>query len=91
MWQVTLANPEGGGGRGGEDRGSKLFLKNDKIKNIEFLSKTGQDRLKNHKATKTVFNFGPSLLASQTPFKWHFAGGLMMARLYWHFDPPSLQ
>ena len=27
--------------------------------------------------------------ASKTPFKWRFAGGLMMAHLYWHLDPPS--
>ena len=23
-------------------------------------------------------------------FKWRFAGGSMMARLYWHLDPPPL-
>ena len=27
--------------------------------------------------------------ASETPFKWRFAGMPMMARLYWHLDPPS--
>ena len=27
--------------------------------------------------------------ASETPFKWRFAGGPMMARLWWYFDPPS--
>ena len=27
--------------------------------------------------------------ASETPFKGHFAGGPMMARLKWYFDPPS--
>ena len=27
--------------------------------------------------------------ANETPFKWYFAGGPMMARLYWHLDPPS--
>ena len=25
--------------------------------------------------------------ASETPFKWRFAGGSMMARLKWHLDP----
>ena len=30
-------------------------------KNIGFLSKTGPDPLKKHKATKLVFNVGPSL------------------------------
>ena len=29
--------------------------------------------------------------ASEAPFKWRFAGGLVMTRLYWHFDPPYLQ
>ena len=27
--------------------------------------------------------------SSETPFKWHFAGGSMMARLLWYLDPPS--
>ena len=29
-------------------------------RNIEFLSNTGPDPLKNHKATKPAFNVGPS-------------------------------
>ena len=44
------------GSRGG-DEGSKP-LKNHK--NIGFLSNTGLDRLKNHKATKLAFNVRPS-------------------------------
>ena len=27
--------------------------------------------------------------ASETPFKWRFAGGPMMARLQWYLDPSS--
>ena len=27
--------------------------------------------------------------ASETPFKWRFAGGPMMARFYWYLDSPS--
>ena len=27
--------------------------------------------------------------ASETPFQWRFAGGPMMARLWWYLDPPS--
>ena len=27
--------------------------------------------------------------ASEAPFKWRFAGGPMVARLQWYFDPPS--
>ena len=44
-----------GGSRGG-DRGSGTSLKNHKNKG--FLSNTGPDPLKNHKATKPAFNFG---------------------------------
>ena len=43
------------------DRGSGL--KNDK--NIGFLSNTGPDNLKNHKATKPAFNLGPLLARQQ--------------------------
>ena len=57
---LTWAYPEGGGGGG--DRGSGPPLKN--YNNIGFLSNTGPDPLKNHKATKPAFNFGP-LLARQ--------------------------
>ena len=44
----------GGGRRGGPD---SPFLKNHKT--IGFLSNTGPDPLKNHKATKPAFNAGP--------------------------------
>ena len=57
----------GGGGAGVMDP-----LKNHK--NLGFLSNTGPDCLKNHKATKPEFN------VSETPFKWHFTGGPMLAR-----------
>ena len=51
-------------------------------KNIGFLSNTGPDPLKNHKATKPAFNVpGYHRHASETPFNWRSAGGLMMARL----------
>ena len=36
-----------------------IILKNHK--NIGFLSNTGQDPLKNHKATRPAFNVGPAL------------------------------
>ena len=48
-----------GVGTGGPDPS----LKNHKNKG--FLSKTGPDRLKNHKATKASFNVGPSLARQQ--------------------------
>ena len=66
----------GGGGQG------VLTPTEKSQKNIGFLSNTGPDPLKNHKATKPAFNVGPSSHhrpASETPFKWRFAGGPMMA------------
>ena len=67
------------------------FSQNHKAKG--FLSNTGPDPMKNHKATEPAFNVGPSmshqrnaiLMAfhwrSKTPFKWSFAGGPMMANV----------
>ena len=69
--------------RGVGDRGSGPPLKYHK--NIGFLSNTGPDPLENHKTTKPAFNVWPS-----SALKWRFAGGPMMARLYWYFDPPPL-
>ena len=69
---LTWANPDGG--TGGLDP-----LENHK--NIRFLSNTGPDSLKNYKATTPAFNVGPSSHARETPLKWRFAGGPMIARL----------
>ena len=49
-------------------------------KHIGFLSNTGPDLLKNDKATKPAM-LGHRWHASETPFKWRFAGGPMMVRL----------
>ena len=68
----TWANPEGW--TGGSDPPENH-------KNLGFLSKTGPDPLKNYKATTPAFNVGPSSHARETPFKWRFACGPMMARL----------
>ena len=46
-----------------------------------FLSNPGPDPLKNHTATKPTFNVGHYRHTNETPFKWRFAGGPMMARL----------
>ena len=54
-------------------------------KNIRFLRNTGEESPEKSQ----TFIVGPSSarqrngiwLASEMPFKWHFAGGLMMARL----------
>ena len=53
----------------GGGRGSVPPLKNHK--NIGFLSNTGTDPLKNHKATKPAFNVGQS---SAPPAKRHLNG-----------------
>ena len=57
---IHVRTQRGGGGAGGLDP----LLKNHK--NIEFLSNTGPDPLKNHKATKPAINVGP--MTSETPF-----------------------
>ena len=48
---------------------------------IGFLSVTGSDPLEINKATKPAFNVGPLSARQQTPFKWRFAGGQIMARI----------
>ena len=53
----------GSGGGGGGTGGSDPPLKNHK--NLGFLSNTGLDPLKNHKATKPEFNVGPSSARQQ--------------------------
>ena len=65
---------------------------------VGFLSNTGLDTLKNHKATKPAFNgeppsarqrnaiYEPSSARQRTPIKWRLAGGPMMAM---YLDPPS--
>ena len=57
-------------------------------KNIGFLSNTGPDPLKNHKATEPAFNFGP--ISTRQQIKWRFAGGQMMAGLKWYLLGSSL-
>ena len=48
--------------------------------NIEFLSNTGQNPLKNHKAAKPAFKFGLQRHDSKKPFECRFAGGPIMVR-----------
>ena len=61
------------------DRGYGPHSKNHK--NVGFLTETDLDPLENHKATKLAFNVGPYRPTSETPFKWRFAGGPIMAHL----------
>ena len=72
----------------GETGGPPEPLKNHR--NHGFLSNTGPDPLKIIKLLSQHSMLGHHLHASETPFKWRFAGGPMMARLYWYFDPPPL-
>ena len=78
------------GFRGG-GQGVRTPLGKYKIKGS--LSKTGPDpppsqKKKNHKVTKPAM-LAHNWHASEMPFKWCFAGGLMMARLKWYLDPLS--
>ena len=57
----------------------------EKSQHIGFISNIGPDPLENHKATKLAFNVYHQRPASETPFKWRFAGGTMMARFKWVF------
>ena len=50
-------------------------------KNIGFLSNSGQDPLKNHKAVNPAFNVGPSTARQRNAIKWRFASWPMMACL----------
>ena len=50
-------------------------------KNIGFLRNTGLDPLKITKLPSHHSMFGHHRHASETPFKWCFAGGPMMARI----------
>ena len=67
-----FADPEVGG------QGSRPTPPLRNHKGMGFLSKNGPDPLSNHKGTKTAFNVGHHRPASETPFKWRFAGGPMM-------------
>ena len=65
-------DPKGGGG--GPDS-------SEKSQNIGFLSNTGLDHLKITKLPSQHSMLGHHQHASETSFKWRFAGGPMMAHL----------
>ena len=71
---IALDDPVGGGGRW-----SGPPLKNHE--NIWLLSKTGQDPLKITKLPSQHSMLGQYRHAIETPFKWRFGDGPMMARL----------
>ena len=78
----------GGSRGGGGGQRVRTPLKNHKT--IGFSSNTGTDPLKNHKVIKPALNVGHHWYDSETPFKWRFAGGSMLARLWWYLDRLSL-
>ena len=73
--------------RGYRGSGHPPPLKNHK--NIGFLSNSGLDPLKYTKLPSQHSLSGHHQHASETPFKWRFAGGSMMARLKCYLDPPT--
>ena len=77
----TCADPEGTGGPDPLENYS----------NIGFLSNTGTDPLKITKLPIQHSMLGHHRPASETPFKWHLAGGPFIARLLWYLDPSSPQ
>ena len=70
---ISWADPEGR--TGGPDPPPE------KSQNIGFLSNTGPDPLKNHKATKPAFNVGPPSARQRNAIL------MMMARFWWYLDP----
>ena len=73
---VPCADPEGGGGGGGGVRTPPWKS----LKIWVFFSNTGPDPLKIAKLPSQHSILGHNWLATETPFKWRFAGRLMMAR-----------
>ena len=61
----------------------------EKSQTIGCLSNTGLDPLKITKLPSQHSMLGHHQHASETPFKWRFAGRLMMTRLNWYLDPSS--
>ena len=77
-----------GGGGGGRGSGPPL----EKHKNKRFLSNTGPDPLKNHKATKPAFKVGPSSARQQNTISMTFHWGADDGPLLVLFlDPLSYQ
>ena len=79
------------GNRGGWDRGSRPPPhEKSQYNNIGFLSNTDPDPLKITKLPSQHSMLGHHRHASETPFKWRFAGGSMMAFRWRADDGPIL-
>ena len=69
----SCAGPGGGGGTGGPDPPEKSRKHRVSYQNWSIFPK-------NHKATKPTFMLGHDGTSSETPSKWRFTGGPMIAR-----------
>ena len=75
------------GSRGGGGAGGLTPFPPENHKNKGFLINTGVDPLKITKLQSQNSMLGHHRPASETPFKWRFAGGPMMARFFWILFP----
>ena len=84
---ATWANPDVGG-KGPDPRPPLSPLKTSKVKG--FLAILVRMSYKVTKLASQHSNLGHYRPANETPFKWRFAGGLMVARLQWYLFGYSL-
>ena len=75
------------GSRGGGGQGVRIPF--EKSQTYRFLSNAGPDPLTNIKLPSKHSMLGHHRHASETPFKWRFAGGPMMDHLKWYLGPPT--
>ena len=74
-WLTSCADPRGGGS------GSTMETR----RAIGFLSNTGPDLMKMSKLPSQHSMLGHHRPASETPFRWRFAGGPMKAHFQWYW------
>ena len=84
VFSIYIGRSHAGQGSRGPD-----LLPPENHKNIEYLSNTGPDPLKFSKLPSQHSTLGHHRHPSETPFKWRFAGGPMMARFcdIWILSP----
>ena len=92
LHKVIMGGSRGGGGQGVQTPPPEKSQKS--RVSYQYWSRSPEN---NHKASKPAFEcwaiIGPPakrhLPASETPFKWRFACGPIMADLLWYLDPLS--
>ena len=85
---ITTHSSFMGGSGWGELQGVRTPKKS---QNLGFHRNTGPDLLKSTRLPSQHSMLGHHRHASETPFKWRFAGGPMLARILWYLDPLSSQ